>query len=545
MHKKKFFKFDWNYIILFLGLLPYSPLINSYFVLDEWNIFSRYLGFDNSTYLEVLTSFIYPQAGQYLPIVQIFTYTIFLYAKLNYFIYFFVGMALHLVVALLLYNFIKKLFSDKKIALISSLFFIFSSQHFQGTAWVIANFGYSISSIFLLSSLTLYIFLVKNNTKSQFLKQFMISTLLFMSLLTKDVGLFGIIAIPILSIVWSKGLSRLKDSILIVSPSVLLVLWKYFMIKSHPQIDFDVTADASLVNLVTLPIRSLIQSIFPQDVIYFFSRWLLIIFTPATTLDMKTTVFNQKVESSGALMVVLLATILLIKLSIFIYYKHRKIFAPYLTGILIASLSGLSYFFVDSKIFSLLPPRYTYVAVIGISITFASILTINWKHKILIYLLVCAYMFFLLYSTWSMSTKNANENTVRKQILESVDFKIPEGQKNLVLLVESDRSFYGLPDNIKTVPFQSSPAVVFGIYLHDKIYLPKVMFKYETFRKLDSQGYVFDENGGYGYYWNYELLKEDLSRYEFKEESIYSFRYDSASQLIYDQTIEVRKKLFK
>lgn len=543
MGKIKFIKFDWNYLILFLGLLAYSPLINSYFVLDEWNTFSRFLGFGSSSYLQVIKSFIYSQDGQYLPVTQIFTYTVFLYARLNYYIYFFLGMALHFLVAILLYKFITKIISNRKIALISSLFFIFSPQHFQGTSWVIANFGYFISSVFLLSSLMIFILWIKNNSQKPISNQIIVSILLLLSLLTKDIGVFGIIAIPILSVVWSRWLTKLKDAILVVTPSVLLIMWKFFTIRSHPQIDFDVSADAGLLNLITLPMRSLVQSIFPQNIIYFFSRWLVIISTPATISDTATTAFNQSVESVGALMVVLLITILLVMLSVFIYRNQRKIFDLYLTGILIASLSGLSYFFVDSKIFSLLAPRYIYVAVAGITLSIASIFSIRWKNNKLIYFLLFVYMTFLFFSTTTNSIKTTNDNILRKQILESVKLKIPNYQKDLVILVESDKSYYGLPDNTKTVPFLASPAIVFAVYLNDKIYLPKKVLKYETFQKFDSQGYIFDENGSYGYYWNFNLLKSDFSKYKFKIDSIYSFKFDSGKQILLDQTTEVRKKL--
>lgn len=116
-------------------------------------------------------------------------------------------------------------------------------------------------------------------------------------------------------------------------------------------------------------------------------------------------------------------------------------------------------------------------------------------------------MAFLFASTWRMSVVTAKNNILRKSILKSVSVDIPKGINNMVLLVESDRSYYGLPGETKIVPFEASPAIVFGAYLYDKTYLPKVLSEYETFQKIDSQGYLHDSGGSYGYYWNYIELK--------------------------------------
>lgn len=545
MNKNKFSKFDWNYLIVAAGLLAYAPLIKSYFVLDEWLTFLNYFEFSKRNFLEIVIHFLSPQSGQYLPLTQIFAFTIFTFSKLNYYSYFFAGMFLHFVVAITLYNLLVLITKDKKAALVGSLFFVSSPQHFQGVSWVIANLGYFLSSFFLLLSLKHFYLWLYQRGNNLLANQIFSSVYLFLSLLSKDVGLFFVILLPILALTLTKKNSKMINTFFILFPTLLLTGWKYLTIKSNPQVDFDVLPQAGILNVITLPFRALTQSLVPQDIIYKIAKLFLVVISPPSIYQIKTTLFNQRVESIGALISVIFIACLILYVGKLIYLKNRKIFESYIIGIAVASLSGLSYFFVDSKVFSLLAPRYTYFGVLGISISIAAFLVVRWRYKKMVHWLMFLYMIFLFVSTFRMSIVIAKDNILRKNILESVNSKIPNQNTNLVLLIESDKSYYGLPDDTKTVPFQASPAIVFAAYLHDKVYLPSMVYKYETFQKIDSQGYYYDSNGGYGYYWNINNLKNDVLKFNLKREYVYSFKYNSSLDEIIDQTEEVRHKLFR
>ncbi len=545
MLKTKFSFFNLDYLLILIGISGYLPLLRSYFVLDEWHTFLFYWELSKNNYLQVLHYFLIPQAGQYLPITQILAYSIFLFSKINYLPYFLIGMSLHVIAALLLFGLIKNITSNKKIGILSSLFFIFSPQHFQGTSWVIANIGYSLSAIFFILSLIFFFKWIKKTTPNSFYQALFSSILIVLSLLTKDITLFAIVALPILAFVWTRNIRKVLASFFIVLPGLFLVIWKYSTIKSHPQSDFTISSHPGILNLITLPMRSLVESLVPQNIIYLLSKFFLLLFPPFTFSKLQTTWFNQKVESVGAEFVVIIFTLFIIYMGRKIYQKNKEAFKYFLTGIVIASFSGLSFFFVDSKQFSLLEPRYTYIGVIGMSISIASVMLIKWKHQKQLITLFFIYLLFLFVSTWKMSSGVANVNIQRLKILKSVSAGVPFGLDRMVLYIESDRSYYGLPDTVRTVPFEASPAIVFAAYLHDKAYIPQEVAGYDTFQRFDSQGYIFDENGGYGYFRNYDDLVKDVKKYSLNLNDIYSFKYDSKTNIVVNQTEEIRIKLSK
>src|SRR5258708_6166147 len=188
-------------IILAGALVVYQPLINGYFIQDEWQLFSSFLANQGKSLISVLISFFIPSPGQYVPITQIVSYLSFLSFKLNYISYFYLGIILHMLVGMLTFYFIKLLTKTFWPALVAAVFFVIAPQHFQATSWVIVNLSYSLSALFFLVGLISF-FKYLDNDK---LRYVVLTTLSFLlSLITKEVTVFIFIALPLITYLYNR-----------------------------------------------------------------------------------------------------------------------------------------------------------------------------------------------------------------------------------------------------------------------------------------------------------------------------------------------------
>lgn len=536
-------------VVGFLSALVYLPLVNGFFIQDEWQLFSIFYGYTNKPFLQVILSFLIPEPGQYVPITQTLSYTSFQIFNMNYLGYFFIGIMLHVIAGILLGFLILKVSSHKWLALFAESLFILAPQHFQGTTWVIANFGYSFAAIFfILGLINFFNWLDKNKMKYVFLSVIFF----FLSVISKEITAFIILGLPLLVLIWSPQIKKIITVIFIVSPVFLFVFFHYLYIKANPLADYSINNSTNIYNIIFLPVRSLAQSFLPQEMIYRFSKILIMPFALKSNIFPMTSQFDQLVQGIGAQIVVSLVLIVVIVVGWVFYQLSKKnkdlkyYFKLYLTGIVLASLSGLPYIFVDTTQFSLLQSRYTYIGVICIIFSLIAMCLFLQKYlgnKIWPILLIVLLYFGI--STLSLSNNLSKLGETRKSILKRLDLIIPSGQKNVVLFVESDSSFFGLPSDTKIVPFQNGFGKTAGIYLYNKIYLPTVFYSPDILWPIESQGFISDKNGSFGYFREYSKLEENVRKNNIPVSHIYSFIYRDRTKLLLNQTEAIRIQLNK
>lgn len=525
-------------ILMFCSIV-YVPLVNGYFSHDEWQSFLDFYLLSKQDYVYGVTSFFLPQPGQYTPISISFTYTIFRLFGLSYKVYFLIGIVLHTLSSFVLTVWIYQLIQKKWPSLLGGILFMIAPHHFQATSWVVANIGYSLSLIFLILGLIFFFNLFKKK-KNKY--AFWSSLFFFLSLLNKEISAFILLILPLITFFWGrrKFKTYLSDLAIVTVPSLTLIIWHYWYLKAHPVLDYSIQYSSSLQSLFTLPIRSVVQSILPQNIIYFLAKILLFPFPPYNLEKLQTTSFNILVESNGALAITILGFILVVLSSILMHKKSRKYFKIYLFGLILAFTSGWTYYFVDSSSFALLQPRYVYAAIIGVCLSVSVLfIVVGQKLKVLIILFIAYFSFLTFTQSIELSKIGEERHTILKEIKKS----IPSGSKNTLIYTESDSSFYGLPDNIKILPFQASAPKVLAAYLQDKIYLPKEIYEYLKLRPLDSQGYFKDNFGSYGYFRDYSSLLSTVRQKKVDIKNIYAFKYNSSQKKITNITDRVRQKI--
>lgn len=490
---------------------------------------------NNNTYLNSTFSYFIPEPGQYVPITQVVSYTVFYLFKSSYFAYLILGLLLHSIVGLLLFVWFLKLSKLKIPSLIATFIFVIAPHHFQVTSWIVANVGYTLSAIFMISG---FIFFLKWLEIAKLKFALLSSFFILLSLLSKDISVYAIIFLPAMVLLLKEKKPYFIKSIFIILPSLILEIWHFWYLRANPYVELLVTSPPGWQNLISLPLRSISESIIPQHIIYWLSKAILLMFPPYSLEKLNTTAFNQQVESMGAFIIVLILTFLFILIGIKI---KSKIF---LIGGLLTSLAGLPYFFVDTENFSLLQPRYIYIPLMGMCLAIIPLINIafkKWRLKSIVALSII--LVFFMISTFKMSNELAGNGSERRHILENINQSLPPESINTIFYVQSDTSFYGLPDNVKTLPFQVGPGKVLAAYFYEKLYIPSQVYGYFTFLEIGSEGYFSDEKGGYGYFRNYSNLEYLVRTNKIQIEDIYSFRYIKDLKNVIDITEEIRNKL--
>lgn len=527
-------------IVIFISLLVYLPLIKGFFIQEDWHLLLEYSSqreYANYVFQQLTN----PTSGQYVPVNQVFSYSIFYLFGMNYQAFYVAGLLLHGLAGFMLFTWFVQITKLKIPSLVTAAFFVLAPHHFQATSWVVANIGYSFSVIFMASS---FIFFWRWLKEGKLRDGFVSSMFIVLSIFSKDISMFSIVFLPFVTWLLKRKISKVIESMVIVLPALLVEIWHVYWLKVNPNPYLPLDSYPGFVNLITLPVRGIAESIFPQHLIYLLSKGLLFLIPPYSIDKLNTTIFNQQVETSGAAVIVFLVTCM------FLYLGRRLFkdmhFQVFLIGGLLTVLSSLSYFFVDTKSFSLLQPRYIYLPIIGICLAFIPVVNYaikRWSSKavIVIYLVII----FFAASTWGMSERQGALGEERKYILETIREVIPVNSGNIIIYVESDTSFYGMSDEIKTLPLQYSPPKTVATYLHDKIYIPDKIYDFFFMTELGSQGYVSDSRGSYGFFREFEYLLEVVQENNIDITDVYGFKYQGKAKKIVDTTTQTRELLTK
>jgi hypothetical protein len=531
--------------IVLVSLITYLPLLNGYFIQDEWQLFSTYYSFSGKSFINVIISFLNPQPGQFVPITQIVSYSIFYFFKINYFAYFIFGLFLHILAGILLWRLLLKLTKNGVLSFLGSVFFLITPSHFQATSWVVANIGYGISAVLFLLGLTTFFMWIKND---KFRLSLISATTFFLSLLAKEITIFIFVALPIIAYIWTTRIKKVIQSLVIVLPVFLFAVWNYLYIRANPMQDLTVQKQVSLENIIFLPLKEIAESIIPQGLIYQIAKFFVFLLPPYNFEKVKTTSFNLLAETDGAKVVVILVAVIFMIIGIYIYkwstaHKDLQYFKLYMTGLFLVALSGVPYIFVDTPKFTLLQPRYTYIGVLSVAFSLVAIYYVvlqKWGKRVTVTAVII--LLLLSYAAYNMSSDLAKEGELRKTLLLNISSIVPHSQ-NTIIYTESDQSFYGVKSEVHILPFQNGAGKALAVYLHDNIYIPQEIYRQDILWSIESQGYYRDENGSFGYFRDFNELAKIVSSNSIDLNSIVAFRFDSKNEVLTDISEQIRTRL--
>lgn len=540
-------------IIIVVVILSYVPIFNGFFQQDEWLAFAYHSEILSKGPIGYLSEIFSPSVGHYQPLNTFVISLLFQLLKLDYIAYSILSIALHLVVVLLVFYLAKILFKNLNLAFFTALLFGVSASIYQGTTWIMANLSVQISTILGLLSIIFFLFYLEKLKRKFFIYSLVT---LAISLLFKEITLGLFIILPLLVLLFKKKKIRdyKKDIALIILIGLLFLIIRVgmFLIPSSYQrgVAFSESqaVNTLLYNLVTYPIKTLPQALIPVEILIDLSYSASDLLPTEVAGELNTTkrdIIAQKwILEILSISLFTLSTIILI--SYLKRYPKNKFVKIALFGFILVIFSSPFFAFAPEKSgkVTIVDSRNLYFINIGAVIFFISLANLIIKGNKTYFLLLMTFIvivnIYLLRDNIHRINEYAN---LRKKILSKVDEENPSIKMKTIFFIKSDKSYFGLPDNEKILPFQSGFGQTLIVWYYNKGEMPTEYLKDKYLWEITSQGYKQVGDYGFGYFRNLEELKKAVKQYNIPKESVIGYEWNSNNETLINASEEVKGKL--
>lgn len=541
-------------IILVLVNILYKRLLRGFFEQDEWLSFGWYVLHKNLNFVESLKFFFAPSLGHYNPLTNAVQNFLFYVWGMNYTKFALLGIGLHLLVVVSIYFLSKIIFKGNKLlAFLTTLLFGIFASGYQGVGWVVADISIlSASIIGLVSAILFFKFL--ENEKSKYLAWSLV--FLIFSLFFKEItiGLFPLFFFALLlKGNWKK---HARYVFWVLGFGIAYVAFRVAAIFM-PKGPMDISALQSqswrdvLYNLVTIPLKTISQSLLPTDFVKTIAFNISEIFAAYLYLIPGSPEFEM-----FAVKVVMEALNLFIGLVVIIFsilgtIRMRKKWGVNFDNPIVL---GLAWMILNSFIFAYAPEttgtvsvidsRNLYFTAFGFVLFIVAVVKIISKNKT--WLTVILLLPFLLFNIYWLRTNLrvfSKAGVIRKAILNQITSRYPAIPQKVIFYTQSDSSYYGLPDGVHILPFQSGFGQTLLVWYYQKSPLPSGFFENRFLWDIESQGYKEIDGRGFGYFRNLDLLVATIKKYNLPMNVVIAFRWDSKANSLTDITLEVQREV--
>lgn len=167
-----------------------------------------------------------------------------------------------------------------------------------------------------------------------------------------------------------------------------------------------------------------------------------------------------------------------------------------------------------------------------------------WLKKQCFWLILISVL-FLHYKTIRTDIKQLiADGQLRKSILNQIQTSYPVLPEKVVFYVESDKAYYGLPDEETILPFQSGFGQTLLVwYYHHGEKFPSCMFADGWLYPIEDQGYRYCQGRGFGYFRNVDDLDEAFQTNDLSPENLTAFEFHSEDESLNDITAFMRERL--
>ena len=532
--------------ILFLVAWLYLPLTRSFFQQDEWLAFGRHFLLLNSGFWELIQNAFWNTGAHYAPLSFLAINSLFRVFVLDFRSYAIFSIFLHLINVYLVFVLAGRFNKDRLFPYFSALLFGVMAAGSQSTSWVVADTSVHLSFAFALSSLIFF----HKFTQGKLLKDFIYSLLfLIISLFFKEIaiGLFAFYFLVMLYLKFEK-----KYLYLLTFAATLFILIRVVLfLQPGPEVYSqsasrapDIHKKALITNLVFSPINALAQTIIPSTSLVAVSKTLTAylpddIAGQKMTAERDTFILQRTIPAlSISIFIILIFT--LIKLN---FSRHKSLYS----GILLSTL----FVFLNSFVFSYTPERREVVFLLDSrNLYFISLGTVfliifclkllSGKSESRFYLLLASVIILNIFVLRQDLNSIVTQGSERQDILNKVVSEYPNLGKKTIFYTESDHSFYGLPENARTLPFQSGLGQTLVIWYYPTNPLPKKFLQNKYLWGIEEQGYLESESRGFGFIRDFNLLAKTIQENNLPLDSIIAYRYSYNDKKIINNTEEIK-----
>lgn len=552
----KIFKF--RYLILILGLVTvtffaYFKVINGFFQQDEWLGFARLIIHQEDQGWEIFKFIFLPYSAHYTPLSLLSIFLLFSVFHLNYQIYAVISIFLHFINAILVFYFAKILFKNYKYAILASFLFIVMSAGFQATAWPVTDIATHGAAIFGLLSLIFSLMYIEKKRISYIWLTF---GFFIISLLFKEVTIALIILIPLAFYLFSrKRLIKNRGFILIfIFVGLIYVFFRGILLLAFQDkslstiMGFTQQFSNTLYNLITFPAKTFSQTIFPQELLLKASNYIAYRLPESLTGEKFSNVYSLFVEQKVLELLSLLIFLFFGGIVVYLWkrYSNNKFGKILGFGFMFVLFNSLIFAFSPERsgIINIIDSRNLYFLSIGIILIIIVLLDKICKSNInMIFVLLLPIFMINLYCLNYEITNLVDMGITRKNLLNQIKKQYPKLPQKVIFYTESDHSYYGLPSNEKILPFQSGLGQTLLVWYERNEKFPKEFYSTRFLWKIDEEGYYENSTRGFGYFRNYNSLRENMIKYHMPIKSVIAFSWQSKTLTLTNITNRIQEQL--
>ncbi len=543
-------------ILLFLVAVYYLPLTKAYFQQDEWLAFGNYYGLASHSVISLLKNSFAANIGHYIPLYYLSFYGLVSIIQTNFVIWQVLSIIWHLAITVSVYILLKRLFLNNKLALLGTALFGFSGSAHQATSWVIADTNtHGATLLGIISLIFAGMAAGKRNEK----KYIVLSIVMFItSLLFKETTIALFVCSPILFLLMKfDSFNKSLKAILVpwsVAGAGYISLRALMFLLPHAKTTASVATQSQTIweialNMITFPSKALAQSLIPSKWWLRFSESILGRLHITGGNDVHTTGFVEFVSGFlGAFFVTVFIVAIIFVVFAWLRNANDKNVRLMVFSIVFVSLNSFIIAFSPERtgIITFIDSRNLYFLLVGaIVFLLAFIQYFNLfevKKKTLYLSFVCIFLLNISAGLFDFRDLITIGRT-RAQILTELSKQIPQLSEKQVIFLESDASYYGLPQSEPIPPFQSGFGQTLLIVLSKRGAFPSSFYSQNFLWGITSQGYREQDGRGFGFYRKYNDLLSDLKQYNISPEKVVSFRWRSNTEALTNQTEIVRTKL--
>lgn len=541
MNKKiKHFFIDFLFLLV-IFIFIYWRVSFIFFQQDEWLSFGLMSAQEQGLPINLGIDF------HFVPLNLFIANLLFKLFGLNYIAYNLVGLIFHFINGVLVYLISFKLLQKRIISLISSILFITSPVASQLVMWP----AVSIATLSLTFTLTAWIILLKNSINRRIIWSFLIAILMILAFLTMEYSLGLLLFIPVAFLFLHRKIDR-KEKIVFILP-IFIMNFIYFVTRF---IILSLTTSNSSVKLSEgyfldfigkffyIPFKSLTQLTIPENILIFISH----LFTK-NIIKAETIIFQYLTIGIGIIISLIIVYFLFV-----IVKRGKLIYKNSLIMILVFLFSCVLPFLLLPGIagnFIIFPPRYLYFGISGVALLVGIMFDASWLNKnlkshfnvLIKFLLIFSILFMIIVGTFNNLEKEkvlVSTGKEREDILNIIKKSYPKLPEKVIFFIESDSSYYYQEEKI--LPFQSGLGQILLVWYRQEN-LGIVFYTNRFLWEINSQGYQEIGNRGFGYFRDYQLLRETVKKYQIPVESVIGFSWKGKDESFVNISDKIREHL--
>jgi len=562
-------------LVLLIGgiVVFYKKLFLGFFQGDEWVFFERFLPYSQSlsgSIIAALQSITNAQeingSGHATPI-PFFLFTLSMSAfGLNHTFWATSSILLHITNSALLIIFAAQLTKNKNVALISGLFFAFSSTHQQAITWMMNHLFTTLSVTFILTTLILFIHYFVDN---EFDKKgiVLVSLTAFLALLTKESAIVLFPTMLLITFRYRKCIHTLKTSAYLLTLFLIFIFYRFGIVSTLGTNALEgvsnLTPELVIFRAISYPLRAITLVFTPSTLILSLSESLTGLAYPiyGAEKEVRGSTFLNFTQSAGSDIFIFSIATLILTLTAVLWssLKNNNLKWATAIGLVIFSLSALPLIMIAIYApwwgyATFLDSRHLYLPSVGGAIMFSIGLCAVSKYfsrltNRRIKSRRISMLIMIGWSIWQFNvldlelTKQGEVGRDRYKILSFIDRTIPTYPDKAVIYIKSDSAYYGFGDPMP--PFQTNfgqvLSVLFGF--RGDIDVEQLDTSHLTVQGIAGQGYKEVDGRGFGYFISEQKLNEFAQDTGFPLESVYAFSWNGKERKVEDITVEERGEI--